>query len=225
MNDQEKNELFERLLTKPPRQRESLIKQLNLGEEDRAELESLASIAGNIWISAHGAPPLEEDRTAALLGLVPNDAVGLDGKELKIARKKARLNIGELASQLERRGWQVSTQEVFAWERGNTASVSPALIDAISQVVRTSVDQLISKPSQDYENLTLLQRLRSHPDFEGLVRQWAKIKNLSFPTAEIMLGSRAANTVHRGNKPNLEQDIALLKELISLVGNQNEDDV
>lgn len=222
MKDQDKNELLERLLTKPPHQRQGLIEELELTEEERAELESLAKIADDIWISAHGAPPLEEDRTAALLGLIPNEIAVLDGKRLSAARKKSRLKISELATRLQSRGWKVSTSEVFAWERGNTASVSPALIDAISHIVGTSVDQLISSASQGNDHLTMIQRLRSHPDFKELVRQWAKIKNLSLPSAEIMLGSQVANTVHRGNKPDLEQDIALLKELVNLLNNEED---
>lgn len=222
MKDQDKNELFEHLLTKPPHQRDVLSEEMKLSKEERAELESLAKIADDIWISAHGAPPLEEDRTAALLGLIPNEIAVLDGKRLRAARKSSRLKISELATRLQNRGWKVSTNEVFAWERGNTGSVSPALIDAISQIVGASVDQLISSPSQGNDNLALIQRLRSHPDFKEIVRQWAKIKNLSFPSAEIMLGSQVANTVHRGNKPDLEQDIALLKELVNLLNNEGE---
>lgn len=223
MEDHDKSELFERILDAPPRQREALINQFELSNADRAELDSLAKTADDIWLSAQGAPPLEKDRTAALLGLVPNDVAVLDGKKLTGARKKSRLNIEELANRLKNRGWQISTKDVYQWERGNTKSVPPALIEAVSQVITAPIDQLVIDPTETSDQPTPLQRLRSHPEFEKLAQQWAKFKDISISAAEIALSSRVASTVHRGDKPVLEQDIELLKELVALLSGQDTD--
>lgn len=215
MNEQYKNELFAELAAKPPAQRAALIEQLELSDDERAEIQSMGEAADALWLIAHSAPALEDDRTAALLGLVPDHSVALDGKKLSQLRKRAGLKIDELAKRLMERGWQVTTKEVFAWERGTTDSVPPALIEVISQVLGAQMDQIVDKQRDASKNRTQLQRLREHPEFEKLARRWAQLKNVSFELAESMLSARAAATVHRGEKPSLAQDIASLEELVA----------
>jgi hypothetical protein len=71
-----------------------------LSAEDRADVESLIEVADLLWAAGHGAPPLESDPVAAMLGLIPDPQCALDPKALARARKNARLKPSELVNRL-----------------------------------------------------------------------------------------------------------------------------
>ncbi len=61
-------------------------------------------------------PPLDADPLALALGLVPDPGRRLSGPDLKRARMKRHLQVGQLADLLAARGWDISTKtvEVFS---------------------------------------------------------------------------------------------------------------
>lgn len=215
MNEQYKDELFAELAGKSPAQRAALIEQLELTSAERDEIENMGKTADALWTAAHAAPPLENDRTAALLGLIADPSETLSKQRLVQLRKRARITIDELAKKLSQRGWQVSTKQVFSWERGNTEEVPPALIQAISEVLGVPVNQLVEKHEISSAKQSQLQQLRAHPAFENLAQRWALLKNVPYEIAESMLRMRVATTVHRGEIPDLEQSLASLEELLT----------
>ena len=109
-----------------------------------AEVGALARVAATLRALGEAAPPLEQDRTAAMLGLVPDPHLRLDGRALASRRKAARMSTSELASHLSRRGWDVDTASVFRWETQHTEDVPPALIAAIAKVASTTVERISS---------------------------------------------------------------------------------
>jgi transcriptional regulator with XRE-family HTH domain len=192
-----------------------------LGEEDRAEVKSLIEVADLLWEAGHGAPPLESDPVAAMLGLIPDPRYALDAKALARARKSARLKASELASRLVARGWDVQARDVFRWENQSAADVSPALIKAMAEETGTSVDRLTTsrQTSSEHEAVTAVTR---SPKFERLVERWALIQRMPRALAASALESRMLATVHRGDRPDADQLLRSLEALVTAVESGDE---
>lgn len=187
-----------------------------LSEGDRAEVESLIEVADLLWEAGHGAPPLESDPVAALLGLNPDPHCALDPKALVRARKNARLKGSELAERLVARGWEVQGRDVFRWENQSAADVAPALIKAIADEIGVSVEQLTMNLQAAVENDAVAAVTRSSK-FEGLVERWARLQGLSHALAASALESRLRATVHRGDRPDAGQLLQALDALVAAV--------
>jgi len=187
-----------------------------LSEEDRTEVESLIEVADLLWEAGHGAPPLDSDPVAAMLGLVPDPRYALDSKALARARRNARLKASELADRLVARGWDIQSRDVFRWENQSAADVTPALIKAIAEETGTSVDLLTTSWEATSEHDVIAAVTRS-PAFESLVERWAHIQGLSLALATSALKSRMLATVHRGDRPDADQLLQSLDALVTAV--------
>lgn len=182
--------------------------------EDQAEVESLLRVAGLLWEAAQEAPPLESDRVAAMLGLVPDPQFALDPKALARARRAAGLQASQLAARLVARGWEVGPGEVFRWETGSVADVAPALIKAIAEVSGVDVERLATAhdPTPAQRSLDALTR---SPRFRDLAQRWARTQGTSPQLAASALQARMLATVHRGDQPDEEQMLSALAELVA----------
>lgn len=187
-----------------------------LSAEDRADVESLIEVADLLWAAGHGAPPLESDPVAAMLGLIPDPQCALDPKALARARKNARLKPSELVNRLVARGWNVQVRDVFRWENQSAADVAPALIKAIADETNTSVDRLTTSRESTAEHGAIATVTRS-PRFERLVERWARIQGVSRALAASALESRILATVHRGDRPDADQLMQSLDALVTAV--------
>lgn len=223
MHEEHSDDLIAKLAALPLAQRAERLERLQLTADERAAVERLGQTADVLWITAHGAPPLQEDRTAALLGLVPDPSALLDGKKFSQLRKRSDLKIDEIAQELTLHGWPIATKDVFAWERGKTSSVPPALIQVLSQMLKVRIDQLIGQSEVLGAKQSLLQQLREHPQFGTLVQRWARAKQVPLEMAETMLSSRIVATVHRGETPDIEQNMASLEALVRVVEESDKD--
>lgn len=85
-------------------------------ESNRAAIASLMDVADLLWEAGHGAPPLEADPVAAMLGLIPDPHVALDSRAMSRARKNAKLKTSDVAERLRTRGWDIAVRDVFQWE-------------------------------------------------------------------------------------------------------------
>jgi hypothetical protein len=183
-------------------------------ENDRAELLSLIDVSDLIWEAGHGAPPLDSDPIAAMLGLVPDPRVGLDSRALSRARKRAHMKPSDISERLVARGWDVGTRDLFRWENQPAVDVSPALIRAIADVIGARPEQLIADQRASAEPQLTSSVLQS-PRFEGLVSRWARLEGMSHALAASALQSRLLATVHRGDRPDEEQMLRSLDALIT----------
>jgi transcriptional regulator with XRE-family HTH domain len=102
------------------------------------------------------APPLADDRTAAMLGLLPDPNLRLDPAALRRTRQRAGLNADDLATQLSDRGWEITAGQVFHWENRDTAEVPPALIEAIAAVFHIEVARLVAGVGTTYSTKDLI---------------------------------------------------------------------
>lgn len=202
------------------KQQQGAVSVPDFDEKDRAEIQAALEVADLLWEAGHGAPPLEKDPIAAMLGLVVDPHCMLDPKALTRARKSARLNAGQLAERLAARGWEVTGNDVFKWENRSTAGVTPALIQAIAEEIGTSVEHLTT----DTQPTTLhnsVSEVSQTPRFKELAHRWAHIRGVSLDIAASTLQSRMLATVHRGQHPDTEQWLQSLEELVRAMENKS----
>jgi transcriptional regulator with XRE-family HTH domain len=215
MNDDDRDRLLAELIEKPE-ERKRILQNAHLDENDRNGIAALVETADLLWLSAQGAPLLEDDPVAAMLGLVPDRECSLDSRALSQARKRAGLKVSDIAERLRERGWEFKQSDVFRWETRSASDVAPAVVQAIADILSTQVEDLITVPSsasaQDH-----LADIRRHPHFEQLVDRWARLQNVSRAVAAAALESRMAATVHRGDRPDTEQLLHSLDALVTSV--------
>lgn len=185
-----------------------------LEEDQRAEIQALLKVADLLWDEAHGAPPLEDDPVAAMLGLVPDHARLLDPRALTRVTKSAGIKASGLAQALTERGWDVSTRDVFNWQTKGSHEVSPALIQAIAEITGSTIDFLTvdlgtSQLSSELRAITQTARFRE------LVTRWAHLRNTSADLATSALTARLATSVHRGVRPDSDQMLDSLEALVT----------
>lgn len=215
MHDDERDRLLSELIEQP-QDRERILRGAQLSEQDRRELVSLVATADALWLSAQGAPALEHDPVAAMLGLVPDSECRLNSAALSRARRRARLSVSDVAARLRQRGWEYDKGDVFRWETRTATDVPPAVVQAIADILGSPVDDLVSSSSQtslpDY-----LADVRRHPQYEQLVNRWAHARRVTRSVAAATLESRMLATVHRGGHPDTEQLMRSLDALVSSV--------
>lgn len=215
MDDDVRDRLVTEMIERP-QDREQILRDAELSEWDGAELASIVEVADTLWLSAQGAPALADDPVAAMLGLVPDSNCRLNSTALVRARKKARMSVSDVATRLTQRGWAFGTSDVFRWETRNAADVPPAVVEAISDILDSPVDDLITAPSTDPVS-GALGDVRRHPLFEQLVGRWAQARRVSHAVAAATLESRMVATVHRGDHPDTEQLLRSLDALVTSV--------
>lgn len=150
-------------------------------------------------------PPLEQDRVAAMLGLIPDPAVGLNPSSLKRHRQRVGMSTSQLAGALEGRGWDTSRGDVFRWENQTAADVAPALIEAIAQVLGTSPSELT--PAAKQERVILDAR---NPAIRALASRLAAALGIDEEMALSRLTAANAGSLHRGSRPEDDQLLATL---------------
>lgn len=215
MNDDERDRLVGEMIDRP-QERERILRDADLNDQDREELAGILYVADAIWLSAQGAPALADDPVAAMLGLLPDTECRLSPAALSRTRKRARLNVSEVAARLRQRGWEFDKSDVFRWETRTATDVPPAVVQAIADILDSPVDDLISAPSPaslpDH-----LGAIRMHPLFEQLVTRWAEARQVPRAVAAATLESRMLATVHRGERPDTEQLLRSLDALVTAV--------
>ncbi|MEV7608517.1 hypothetical protein AB0N61_03445 [Microbacterium sp. NPDC089320] len=180
---------------------------------NRPELRKLLEAADLAWASQQTAPPLDDDPVAAMLGLVPDAELELDGKALSGARRSAGLSVSALAKRLTDRGWDVTGRDIFTWESGKNLPRVPALINALAEESGVDADRLRRPSGADPERARLAVVVGSEA-FKALAQRWARIQGTTIALAASALESRMLVAVHRGGAP--EADV-LLESLEALV--------
>lgn len=221
MNNEERDEVLMRLIEQPDA-REEILKSCD-SDADRDEILRLLQVADLTWLSAQEAPVLEADPVAAMLGLVPESDCRLDPSALSRARKKARMSVSQIAERLRQRGWEFKTSDVFRWETRIAADVPPAVIQALSEILETVTEKLISTLAAAEIPEDLLS-VRESSLFADLVARWSQAVHVSRSVAAAMLESRMLATVHRGDQPDAEQLLRSLETLVTSVETRAENE-
>lgn len=192
-----------------------------LDPEDADEVQSLLAAIDLVAEAVSDAaappevvvPPLEEDRVAAMLGLIPDPDYSLDSSALARARRKAGFSASDLAGRLAAREWEVSVADVFRWETRSAPEVSPALIRAIAEETGVDPDSLIIDKAAAPESGAVAAVMAS-TDFTELVNRWAENQRISPALAKTTLKARMQTSVHRGEKPDAAQMLRTLAAFV-----------
>ncbi|WP_133057044.1 hypothetical protein [Frankia sp. KB5] len=178
-----------------------------------SEVIELLNVADLLWEAAHGAPPVERDPVAAMLGLVPDSARSLDGNGLKRALRGAGLQVSSLAQALSARGWDVATRDVFNWQTRDNPVAPPALIQAIAEITGVTPEQLTIDRGASPPHVALAS-VTSSRRFRELAERWARLRRTSVDLGASALNSRLAALVFRGVEPDETQMLDSLEALI-----------
>jgi hypothetical protein len=210
----ERDELMELLLETPPGpERDRRLAELD--DEQRAIFNRLLEIDDRVWESAQGAPPLQSDPVAAMLGLVPDPSFRLDSTAFTQLCSRYGLRPTKLAGLLRARGWEVEASDVFRWQTSVASDVSPALIRAMAEVIGTSPDKLVAAPAAKQSALdTVADLVTATKRFGDLVQRFALAQRISPNMAQTMLRTRMLTTVQRGREPEVEQMLDSLEALV-----------
>ncbi len=195
----------------------------DLDEAHATESVELLDIADLLWEAAHGAPPLERDPVAAMLGLVPDRARSLDGAALKQALQTAGLQVSSLAQKLADRGWDATTRDVFNWQTRDIAAVPPALIQAVAEITGVAPANLTIDRGESPTHVAL-QSVTSSIKFHDLAERWARLRRTTIDLGASALESRLEASVFRGVEPNSAQMLASLEALISALESEKSSD-
>lgn len=189
------------LMSLPPYQRAAILRML--------EIDDLAVEA------THGAPPLQSDPVAAVLGLVPDASFRLDSTAFTQQCSRQHVKPTVLAARLKARGWQVEAADVFRWQTSVASDVSPALIRVIGDELGVSPDDLIAPLAAQHGVLdTLAERVTGTKRFADLVQRFALVQHISPGMAHTMLRTRMLATAQRGAAPQVEQMLESLEVLV-----------
>lgn len=210
----ERDELMELLLETPagPERNEQLAA---LDDDQRATFERLRAMDDLAWESAQGAPPLQADPVAAMLGLVPDSSFRLDSTAFTQQCSRGRLKPSKLAQRLRSRGWDVDASDVFRWQSSIASDVSPALIRAIAEEIGTTPDKLVAASAARQGALdTVAEIVTATKRFGDLVQRFALAQRISPSMAQTMLRTRMLATAQRGREPEVEQMLDSLEALV-----------
>ncbi len=214
MNSDERDDEVAEILD--ARNSRSALSASDAGFDPHPEVRGLLEAADLAWESQQSAPPLVADPIAAMLGLVPDPDMELDGKALAAARKRAGLTLSDLAAKLTARGWEVTNKDLFAWESGRNAPRVPALINALADEVGADADRLRRRAGEDPERARLAAVVSS-PAFKGLAERWARVQSTTLTLATSALESRMLVAVHRGGAPDADVLLDSLEAMVSAV--------
>ena len=149
-------------------------------------------------------PSLDTDPTAIALGAVP--ARLLDPAAMRQARQVRNLRPSDVAASLRHRGWQISTADVFAWER-QPQRIAPALLTDIAATVGVRDAILTARPSTAQtepelggteEAMTTFLQVLYSADLNEVVGQWADLLELDPEAARENLRRRLSGAAYRG---------------------------
>lgn len=177
----------------------------------------LAGIERELRRGVEATPPLEQDKVAAMLGLVPDETVQLDRASLTRLRKRARLTAGQLAGRLAERGWEITQRDIFRWENSGTHDVPAAVIEAIAGSVGASANDLTADRP---DSVSVLDTGR--PDVRALGERLAVALGIGQDMALSRLRAAAAGSFHRGTRPEDEELLATLDSFVRAIERRHE---
>jgi len=184
-----------------------------LSVSERSELLESIRVDDLVRESATVAPPFELDPVAALLGLVPDPEVHLDGTKFAKRCRARGKKPNAMAARLQEQGWRTSAADVFRWQKGNTSDVHPALIKTIAEILDTTPPELTSATASGAERV-VAQAMES-PVFAELAERFARAQAQTLDVARSALRARMLAVAHRGDEAEAEQMLASLEVLVA----------
>ena len=219
-NEYEEGDEQMELLLETPAGPERDRRVAELDEAQRRKFERLTRVDNVVWESAHGAPPLQSDPVAAMLGLVPDSSFQLDSTAFTQLCSRHGLKPTKLAELLRGRGWDVDAADIFRWQTSVASDVSPALIRAIAEQIGTTSDKLVAAPVSKPGAMDKIANLVTGTKrFSDLVQRFALTQRISPNMAQSVLRTRMLASAQRGREPEVEQMLNSLEALVRALEN------
>lgn len=187
----------------------------SLSAEDQAYVADADWLDNLVRESVLIVPPRAFDPIAAMLGLVPDPSLRLDGAKFAKRCKARGQKPNSLAAALADRGWRVSAADVFRWQSGNTSDVHPALIQAVAELLSTNVGELSSESISGLDSV--VAQISRTSQFDALAQRFARARFLTLDVARSALTSRMLAAAHRGDQADVEQMLRSIEILVSAV--------
>lgn len=214
MTEDDFDDVIETLLETPPgAERHRLM--AGLDDAVRARVTELSELDDLVHASAKGAPPLESDPVAAMLGLVHDPSFRLDPTVFARHCSRKKLRPSMLAERLQARGWAVDAGDVFRWQSSVASDVSPALVRVLAEELRTSPESLVAPVAGQTALDRVIDRVTSTGTFKELVTRFAQAESIPLGMAQATLRTRMLATVRRGDEPEPQQMLDALEALVS----------
>jgi hypothetical protein len=169
-----------------------------------------------------GAPRLEDDPAARLLGLVPTPDLRLNGKLLRLQRQRQHRTVGFVADRLREQGWKFTAADIMRWENTSAADVPPIIVESLAALLGTAPAALTSERTSSEPDIAA--QLRTSNRFSDLVDRWARLRRLSAHDARSALESRVLSTVHRGTRTDVDDTLASLEAFITALEKRDGDE-
>ncbi|MBW0110469.1 hypothetical protein ACVGOW_12920 [Pseudonocardia saturnea] len=157
-------------------------------------------------------PGPDQDPIAIALGLVPDHDRALAARRLVEARRRMKLKRSDLVRRLITRGWEVSMQDVDAWERSDTAQ-PPALVAALADILRTSPVALTAPRAAARPSVWVA--VLDDATITGQLDAWAEEAGVDSSVLRLKVEHALAGAFHRNEKaptvPGLRRVIEVLR--------------
>lgn len=216
--------LVTELLDKPTADRDQYIRDANLDTDETHYIHELLATADALAVAAYEPPPLEDDPVAAMLGLLPDPECRLSPQALARERRRAGLDLNQVAAKLADLGWTYKKADLFRWENRSADDVPPAVINAIAHLFGTTTERLISTTvTPKTTPNSAVDTIIGSEHFQQLAERWASTVGTSIAAARAALKSRSLSTVHRGDEPDPDQLLATLEALVTAVETRGKD--
>lgn len=141
----------------------------SVSDEDWNEARQLAKMENLLGIRQ--VPPLEQDPVAAMLGLIPDPNLVVDGSAIK--RLRGKVSVSQIAARLQEYGWEVSAADVRDWQARPGVVLAPALLERLANVLGVTVEGITRRAGA-----LVAPEVATSPRWHSLVARFAALLNV-----------------------------------------------
>jgi len=160
----------------------------SVSNEEWDEARQLAEVEN--LLSIREAPPLEQDRVAAMLGLIPDPNLVVDGSAIK--RLRGKVPVSQIAARLQTYGWDVSAADVRDWQARPGVVLAPALLERLANVMGTTVEGITRRAGTVID-----PDVAASPRWHSVVARLAALLNVAPGVAQPRLAGALAGARYR----------------------------
>lgn len=184
----------------------------SVSDEEWDEVRQLAKVEN--LLSIRQAPPLEQDPVAAMLGLIPDPNVVVDGSAIK--RLRGKVSVSQIAARLQASGWDVSAADVRDWQARPGVVLPPALLERLANVMGVTVEGITRRAGS-----LVAADVATSPRWHSLVARFAALLNVSPGAAQPRLVGALVGARYRNESP--ESYLEAAEAYVAALENSRED--
>lgn len=161
-------------------------------DEEWDEAMQLAKVES--LLSAQQAPPLEQDPVAAMLGLIPDPNLVVDGSAIR--RLRGNVPVSQIADRLQAYGWAVSAADVRDWQVRSGVVLAPALLERLANVLGVTVERITRR-----SGALVAPEVATSPRWQSLLVRLGALLNVAPGAAQPRLVGALASARYRNESP------------------------